>query len=295
MRNNALIISFLTFIVGFAGVAQTEPLPQGISFVGLEETGWALYTNIVTGSRLAKVKTFSEPRTPTVNPVTKKAIYIGSDAGVYEISPNEGVTTIAILKAEKGRAYTQPAFDTQGNRMFVVSLKEGASVDTEILVWQNGKWKVLIEQRSAQFELYFHPPGTLYYSNVHCTEGCGKIIQEIWRKDLVSDIAEQVTLVNAIARQPVVSRDDEWLYFSSNRAGNYHIWRMSLKSREYQQLTEGVVTDESPALDKEGDLYFIRHAPDGSTKILSRSKRGALTELSLPVELEDIRDLEINP
>jgi hypothetical protein len=70
---------------------------------------------------------------------------------------------------------------------------------------------------------------------------------------------------------------------------------MSLKSREYQQLTKGTVTDESPALDSEGDLYFIRHASDGSTNILKRSTKDVLTTMRLPEEFEGIRDLEINP
>lgn len=293
MRNNPCLITFLTLLIGLSELVHAESLPYGISFVGLEGTEWALYTNIQHESRLAKVPTLTEPRTPTINPETKKAIYIGADAGVNELNLNGGKTE-TILKAKQGHAYTQPTFDHQGNRLFVASLKEGASVDTDILVRKNGKWKIAIRQRSAQFEPFFHPPHSLYYSNVHCTEGCGKIIQEIWRKDLVSDIAEQITLVNAIARQPIVSHDGEWLYYSSNQAGNYHIWRMSLKNREYQRLTEGSVTDESPALDGEGNLYFIRHASDGSTKILKRGKNGALNEMLLPDGVENIRDLEIN-
>jgi Tol biopolymer transport system component len=149
--------------------------------------------------------------------------------------------------------------------------------------------KPVVTQRSAQFEPYFHAPRTLYYSNVHCTIGCGKIIQEIWRKDLISGEAEQITLLNAIARQPVIS--GQWLYFSSNKAGNFHIWRMSLETGRYERLTEGRVTDINPALDRQSNLYFIRHTPTG-TALMQRRTDGTLQ--TLPKTLENFRDLEIS-
>jgi hypothetical protein len=167
MRNNVCLIAYLTFLIGLPKIVQTEPLPHGISFVGLDKTEWALYTNVLHESKLTKVPTFSEPRTPTVNQIIKMVVYIGADASVNEFSLNDGKSK-AILEVKKGRAYTQPNFDHQGNRLFVVSLKEGASVDTDILVRQNDKWKIAIKQSSAQFEPFFHPPNFLYYSNVHC-------------------------------------------------------------------------------------------------------------------------------
>ena len=127
----------------------------------------------------------------------------------------------------------------------------------------------MVTQRSAQFEPYFHAPDTLYYANVLCTEGCGRVIQEIWRKNLVSGQAEQLTLMNAIAQQPVVSPDGKWLVFSSDKAGNFHLWRMELATRRVEQLTAGRVTDISPAVDGNGEVYFIRRSRDG-TRLMRR-------------------------
>ena len=288
-------IAFFALIVVVAEIAQTEQLnlPLEMSFIGLQDNGWRLYTIVSSDSMLKQIPTILEPRTQTVNAQTRKVAYIGPDASLIEISIDDR-TERTVLSAGNDYAYAQPTYDAQGKTLFVVALKKGASVDTDILMRKDGEWSVLIKQRSAQFEPYFHPPNTLYYSNVHCTEDCGHIIQEIWRKDLVSGVSEQVTLVNAIARQPVVSSDGKWLYFSSNKAGNFHIWRLSLESSEYERLTDGNVTDESPALDASDRLFFVRHSRDEPTEILMWEKDGALTVLPLPKEIEGIRDLEIS-
>jgi hypothetical protein len=273
----------MLFIVGAQG---TETWPQGLSFVGLSADRWQLY--IVQPSALEPqiVETFLEPRTPTYAVQTGKIAYLGADGTLREKLLESGEERI-LLKPDAQRTFTQPAYDAAGKRLVIVALKEGASVDTDILTLDDEK--PVVTQRSAQFEPYFHAPRTLYYSNVHCTIGCGKIIQEIWRKDLISGEAEQITLLNAIARQPVIS--GQWLYFSSNKAGNFHIWRMSLETGRYERLTEGRVTDINPALDRQSNLYFIRHTPTG-TALMQRRTDGTLQ--TLPKTLENFRDLEIS-
>jgi Tol biopolymer transport system component len=177
-----------------------------------------------------------------------------------------------------------------------VLLKDGASVETDIAAVDpaTDSENVVVAQRSAQFEPHFYPPAMLYYSNVLCTEECGRIIQEIWRKNLVSGEAEQVTLVNAIARQPVVSPDGRWLYYSSNKSGNFHVWRLDLQTGTYERLTDGVVTDISPALDGQGQLYFIRKSPTG-TQLMHLGSSREPEPIPLPPSMTDIRDLEIRP
>ncbi|WP_158307449.1 TolB family protein [Methylomonas methanica] len=277
-------------MMGFSLNALAQVIPSGLSFMGLNQNQWLIY--VEKSGIFTELPAISEPRNPSFNYKSQKYAYIGSDASLHEASYLDSADSILKL-AGKGHAYTQPAYDEDGKRLFLVSLKEGASVDTDILVRENGQWKIAVNQRSAQFEPYFQPPNTLYYSNVHCTEDCGRIIQEIWRKDLTSGIAEQVTLTNSIARQPVVSKDGETLYFSSNKAGYYHIWQLSLASNTYRQLTSGAVTDESPALDSEGHLYFIRHSADGRGGIMQWQDGAEPIELTLPEGVTDVRDLKI--
>ncbi len=284
------ISTFFIILLWVASVQGTETWPQGLSFVGFSADRWQLYVVQPNTLEPKIVETVLEPRTPTYAVQTGKIAYLGADGTLRERLLESGKERI-LLKPDIQHTFTQLAYDTAGKRLFVVALKEGASVDTDILVIDKEKQNAVVTQRSAQFEPYFHAPRTLYYSNVLCTIGCGKIIQEIWRKDLVSDEAEQITLLNAIARQPVISRSGRWLYFSSNKAGNFHIWRMSLETERYERLTEGRVTDINPALDRQGNLYFIRHTPTGSA-LMQRRTDGSLQ--TLPKTLENFRDLEIS-
>ncbi|MGR9116095.1 MAG: TolB family protein [Gammaproteobacteria bacterium] len=284
----------LLFIISLSyaahGLAQSYPV--GLSFVGLSNDQWAIYA--AQSGRLAKLSSASEPRTPIFHNKTQRYAYIGADASLHEVDLQNSADNI-VKPSLPGHAYTQPTYDDEGKRLFVVSLKEGTSVDTDILMRENGRWRTAVNQRSAQFEPYFQEPSTLYYANVHCTEDCGRIIQEIWRKDLISGIAEQVTLTNSISRQPVVSKDGKDLYFSSNKSGYYHIWRLSLATNTYHQLTTGAVTDENPALDGDGKLYFIRHTNNRPVAIMQWQERGEPIEIALPARISEIRDLEIRP
>jgi Tol biopolymer transport system component len=154
--------------------------------------------------------------------------------------------------------------------------------------------KAVVTQPLAQFEPRFQASNALYYASVSCNHGCGRIIQEIGRMDLSSGEADQLTLVNAIARQPVPASADPWLYFASNQAGNFHLWRLNLASDHYEPLTSGRVTDSNPAFDREQRLYFLRHTPTG-VQLLRRENEGALHAMTLPEPFEDLRVLEINP
>lgn len=291
---HAVKIKKLLFIIGlsyaFNGLAQSYP--AGLSFVGLSNDQWAIYA--AQSGELDKFPSASEPRTPSFHLKTQRYAYIGADASLHEANLQNSADSI-VKPSLPGHAYTQPAYDDEGKRLFVVSLKEGASIDTDILIRENGRWNIAVNQRSAQFEPYFHGPSTLYYANVHCTEDCGRIIQEIWRKDLIGGIAEQVTLTNSIARQPVLSKDGNDLYFSSNKAGYYHIWRLSLATNTYHQLTSGAVTDESPALDSDDKLYFIRHADYRPVAIMQWQEGSEPVEIPLPDGISDVRDLKIRP
>ena len=125
-----------------------------------------------------------------------------------------------------------------------------------------------------------------------CAVGVGEITWELWRRDEASERQEQLSLANAVSRQPVTA-DGQWLYFSSNRAGHYHIWRMRAEvGAAAEQLTAGEVHDTDPAPLKDGSVYFIRHTPDAAN-IMLRRVDGSLDTVTLPAGVQDVRDLEI--
>jgi len=270
-----------------------EQWPKGLTFVGLDEGHWHTYAVTKTGQAPIKLAINAEVRTPVLSSKNDTLFYIDDAAQVSAFTlRDEKVKTL--LSPTKDASYAQPEIDKKNNVLYVVQLKQGKSVDTDILRF-NLDTKVtvpLVIHRSAQFEPKLSAPW-LYYSNVHCVLGCGKIIQEIWRYHTVSGNAEQITLLNTISRQPTADKMNQWLYFSSNAAGNYHIYRQSLvqKNAQPEPLTKGAVTDMSPAL-SDINLYFIRQQANNAT-LMCRTQDNKLYRLPLPKGVTQLRDLEI--
>lgn len=278
-----------------AAVAANLSWPVGFSYVALVDGQWRAYIVAPGGDPAPRpVKTAMEPRHVAYSVSQAKLSYVAADGSLREISLGRNDERV-LLDADFKRAPTQPAYTPAGDRLFVVMLKDGASVDTDIVALSSqkiGATEPVVMQRSAQFEPYITAGGTVYYSSVLCTVACGKIIQEIWRKDLRSGVAEQVTSMNAIVREPAVSGDEKWLYFSSNRTGPYHIWRIPSHGGVPEQVTRGGGTDTNPAVDSAGNVYFVRRKPN-RTQLIKKSPTGHEQVLTIPDGAEDIRNLEI--
>ncbi len=288
-----LLFSVLLVSPTRANQADCDQWPKGLAFVGLTDRGWQTYVVKKTGQQPKKLTINTEVRTPVLSSKNNILFYI-DDAAQVSAFYLKGKKAKILLSPSKEASYAQPEIDEENNALYVVQLKQGKSVDTDILRLDLATQATtpLIIQRSAQFEPKLSAPW-LYYSNVHCVLGCGKIIQEIWRYHTVSGNAEQITLLNTISRQPTVDEHNQWLYFSSNAAGNYHLYRQSLtqKNSPVEQLTKGAVTDVSPAIVDER-LYFIRQQAQNAA-LMCRTKSGELHSLSLPKGVTQLRDLEI--
>lgn len=282
------------FFVFYIPTLSADEIPTNLLLVLNVGKTWSTQTIHPNNGEFQEIELADSLRTPAYDSVNNRVAYISDNGSVVEQIIGGSNNTLINASSNRNN-YTQPAYSPSGEGLYIVELKEGTSVDTDILVFDKSRkeLKPVVTQRSAQFDPMLPTENELYYSNVHCTVDCGKIIQEIWRKNLVSGVAEQVTLLNSISRQPFLLPDGEWLYFSSNKKGNYHIWRMNLKSKEYEQLTQGYVTDINPVLDEEENLYFIRRSPDG-VMLMRRDRRGVLKEMILPDGVTDIRDLRIS-
>lgn len=284
----------LAAIQAAAAAAANPSWPVGFSYIALVDGQWRAY--VVTPGDVAprRITTVMEPRHAAYSVSQAVIAYVAPDGSLREASL-AGNEERVLMDADPKRAATQPTYTPKGDRLVVVILKDGASVDTDIVALnsqENRAIEPVITQRSAQFEPYITASGAIYYSNVLCTVECGKIIQEIWRRDLRSGVAEQVTLTNAIAREPAVSNDEKWLYFSSNRSGPYHIWRIPARGGIAERVTRGDGTDTNPAVDTAGNVYFIRRKPD-RTQLIKKSPSGPEQALALPDAAEDVRNLEI--
>jgi Tol biopolymer transport system component len=291
-------IAALLFAVGCAsGVADAgsaQELPAGLAFIGWKEQAWRLFV-VLTPGALHEVPTALEPRAASVSLAAQRAVYVSAAGDLRTVSLGGGDDTVLIARSEE-RALAQPVFAPDGASVYVVEMKRGTSAETDILevkLGKSGSMRTVVSQPGAQFEPSLARSGRyLLYTSVSCVLGCGRILQEVWRKDLVGGEAIQLTLLNAIARQPVAMPDGTGIYFSSDQGGNYHIWRIGWNGEAPQPQTRGPVTDSNPVAASDGHVYFVRHAAGGVT-LMRLDREGRADALQFPAGIESIRDLEI--
>lgn len=287
------LVTAVLLTASAATYATCSQWPEGMTFVGLTDQGWQSYGVFDSATGPEPLDLNTEARTPVMSANQQAVVYLDEAGRVRQMSQRDRNETLLTPSPDTG--YAQPEWSQTDDLLYLVQLKEGKSVDTDILGLDpaNGHLKPVITQRSAQFDPHSAGPW-LYYGNVHCVLGCGQIIQEVWRYHTHSGVAEQITLLNAISRQPAVDDDHSWLYFSSNASGHYHIYRQSLDPENTsvaEPLTQGPVTDTSPA-PVQDHLYFVRRQAQGSS-LMCRDTSGQLHALNLPSGITDIRDLEI--
>jgi len=255
-----------------------------ISFIAFENNKWRII--VCNGKFECKsIKTQVEPRTFDYNFKDNTLVYIGSDKNLRLIKDsNESI----ILKKAKN-AYTQPSFIDSKN-ILLVELVNGNSKNTRFIKYNivSKKINTIHSQYSTSLDPYIYKKD-LYYANVSCVDGCGKIIEEIWHKDLVTNIANQLTLTNTLSFQPSISKKGI-LYFSSMNNNSYHIYKLNTKNNLIKQITFDNSVDLFPKPYKNGVL-FIREKR-GNYKLIYYNN-GDIKTIPLDKKYKKIRDLKV--
>lgn len=285
------LLSLLLMLIMAPAWSDSCAVPNsGLFIMGYHpEAGWRIYKK-TDKKQWSTIKTNLEPRLFTANARTGRVAYIGIDGDVY-LRTKRGRENRIIL-AEPALAFTQPAFSPAGDKLYMTGLIKGNSQDTDLYVFdiQEETLSVLSDQRSAQFEPEVNGDW-LYYSNVSCVTGCAAIIQDVWRRHIISGEAEQLTMTKGIAREPTFSEASKTLYFSSNQAGNYHIWRLAGDGSP-EPVTTGAVTDTSPKVSELGEAaYFLRQDRTGQAIVCHDGVREH--NIALPQKVTKIRNLEL--
>jgi hypothetical protein len=288
--------------IAYSASRSAENKDEALYFVGLKEDEWVLfYKNVDLDKGYQSFKTTSEPRELYFS-VTEGVIYYFDNEGrlckiILDKDPKETV----LFTPLKNDSYAQLFWHKAENTLYMVKMPHGKSSEADIVGWNNGVITHVVRQISSQFEPYIYNSHWLYYGHVHCSLDCGHIIQEVWRKNLVSGEAEQVTLLGQISRQAIVDGKGKWVYFSSNKKGSYHIWRQvvsTVSGQNYspmaEQISQGDVTDTDPAISSSGELFFIRHS-QGKALLMHRAEDAVAESVMLPEGVSEIRNLRINP
>lgn len=267
-----------------------DSYPDGLAFMGYEDDRWQLYV-VESEEELKAVNVSVEPRSFAYHPKTAALLYIGIDDDIY-ISKDGAHRQIS--KPEGNSSFTQPAFSPDGKTAYLVEMKDGNSKDTDLvqLDFESEAFAPVSTQRSAQFEP-FAAQSTLLFSNVSCVESCGRIIQEVWSRNLTSGVSRQVTLLNNISKQAVYSEADDRVYFSSNSDGNYAIWAHDISENQTIRLTNGPGIDLYPAVSGNGQVFFVRREA-GQARLMCKNGSEIATEMPMPETITDLRELKVS-
>lgn len=112
-------------------------------------------------------------------------------------------------------------------------------------------WQQLPLGRTRYFGVSMTPDGRLLYAST--AQGSS----DIWIADADGQNPRQLTFDASIERDPVMSRDGQFVFFSSNRAGSFNVWRMTSDGSDARQLTFGR-DDEFPSCSPDGKFVVYQ-------------------------------------
>ncbi len=280
----------LIMIVGLLTL-YAETLPT-MAFLGYDNKDWLVCVTQEDGTT-KEIKLEQEPHSFDYNFKTGKVLYIGSNGSLrlYDKGSEH-----ELKLPDTTSSYTQPSFSCKKDLAYAVELIDGNSKSTQIVSidLKRNSLKTVVQQNSSQFEPSEINDRTLLFTNLVCNSGCGKLMQEIWQKDMIMGESNQLTLLNAFSNNPSIHPSDHWLFFSSNNIGNYHIWGKDLKTDNQSiQMTVGSAADTfARAIGKEAFLYIRQDKSKHS--IMYGDIKGKSYEIKLLKPYNKIRQLKVN-
>ena len=287
IKLKSLLFSFLSIFSLSIYAEQPE-----LAFLGYEQNDWIVVTAQADG-RVVEIQLKQEPHTFDYDFKTGQILYIGSDGKLY-LKHKNSEKEIQLPYGKNG--YTQPNFSCKTDLVYIVELIEGKSNKTRIMSIDLNSQKInsVIEQNSSQFEPSELNNSTFLFTNLICNKGCGKLIQELWQKSQITGLSEQITLLNAFSNNPSSHINDNWVFFSSDKNNNYHIWGKDLKNTEKAvQLTFSDNTDTFPGAIGNGQFLYVSQG-SGKYVIKKGNINGKSTDLKLSKNYKSIRQLKVN-
>lgn len=259
--------------------------------IGLIDGSWSVHLSDEARGRWIPVSTDQEVRTFVFTSTRQHLLYAAADGSVRSHDLNNGQER-ELASAEQH--LRQPRLTGQAREFYAVQFESGTSGNTSIVLVNEDAPEVpspVITQPGAVFSPALDErEQALLYTVAHCTEGCGRIIQEVWRKDLLSGRADQLTLIGAMSSDPVASDISDALYFALQDEDGESIVRFEQESGEITRRFRVGTRNRRPALDGEGRLHFLTDL-DGRVAIARFDADNKGCHYPLPETFDDAREL----
>ncbi|MBA5249007.1 MAG: hypothetical protein FE834_05660 [Gammaproteobacteria bacterium] len=305
--NNKKAYKYLTtfclcFFINTVVFAQKDS--QKLMIVAYDGLNWYPYILTIAKkkNKWFKVQNIKNPLGVTMQPKTGDLFIKDINQKFYHYKMYKSLLSSKPLNGfNKKNGYTQLRAHDDG--LIAVELINGKSRKTKIVSIKSKESKphIMLKQVSSQFHPYKYK-NYLYYANVSCKLECSPLIQEVWRKNLVSGATKQLSLLNATSYLHSVDVNNHHGFLSSNKSGFYHIARIDLQTQKITWITSGDSTNTFPSIANNGDLYFIQQKYLTSKLIILKNKQAYLNgntqniyqEIPLPSEVQKIRYLEVS-
>lgn len=247
-----------------------SPPSSQLAFVAYIEGSWDLFVISDNGTGLKRLtNTPFDERNPSWSQDRNSIVYSTSDGHIhrYDLVAEKDV----LLKTLKG-VNVQPNFmpDSDGQDVLYVHFSEDVPDDTDLYLLdiKTGKSRLFLGQRSQQFYPCWSPNGEhMAYINVHCSNPCDRMLQEVWVTDRFGKNAQQLILTNSACETPAWSSDGRRLAFSSDLSGNFDIYIYDIANRTLKPITADPHSDTSPAWSPDGSKLAFVSTRSGQSEI----------------------------
>lgn len=291
-----LIIIHIGFNSAFGENTGSVDFSKKIAFTANMDGNWDLFVMDEDGTNVVRLtETPYDEGSPQWSPDRKNILYSTSDGQLNIIDVETKEVKHLSIEGKDGKK-TSASFSPDGKEIIFVYFKPGALDDTELCIYnlEDGNSKTLLDQCGGQYFPRWSTNGDqIVYTHIHCSSGCGQIIQELWVADSRGGNARQLLMTNSLCMQPAWSKDGKKIAFSSDKTGNFDIWIYSQEDSKLEQLTTDPNLDVSPAWSPDGSKIAFVSTRSGKMDIWIRDIKSGKEKMINPfpgknIECKDV-------